>query len=166
MHVCMKRVAVSYQFHRKVFPMVQYTITQHFFFFQIMTWHRTGYKLLSEPMMASFASDCIPHSAQWDPSGRHMVRLLWVRSLNYILPLLSSTCMLYNDRLYRNTVFTQLFIQAQIKENIKAPRRWPLCGGIHRRPVNSMNKWPVTWKKCFHWWRHHGDCIQPWADTA
>ena len=25
-------------------------------------------------------------------------------------------------------VFTQPFIQAQIKENIKAPRHWPLCG--------------------------------------
>ena len=26
------------------------------------------------------------------------------------------------------TIFTQPFIQAQIKENIKAPRHWPLCG--------------------------------------
>ena len=25
-------------------------------------------------------------------------------------------------------LFTQRFIQAQIKENIKAPRHWPLCG--------------------------------------
>ena len=25
-------------------------------------------------------------------------------------------------------LFNQSFIQAQIKENIKAPRRWPLCG--------------------------------------
>ena len=25
-------------------------------------------------------------------------------------------------------LFTQPFIQAQIKENIKAPRHWPLCG--------------------------------------
>ena len=25
-------------------------------------------------------------------------------------------------------VFTQAFIQAQMKENIKAPRHWPLCG--------------------------------------
>ena len=25
-------------------------------------------------------------------------------------------------------LFTQLFIRAQIKENIKAPRHWPLCG--------------------------------------
>ena len=25
-------------------------------------------------------------------------------------------------------LFTQPFIQAQIKENIKAPHHWPLCG--------------------------------------
>ena len=33
-------------------------------------------------------------------------------------------------------------LRVQIKENIKAPRHWPLC----RRPVNSPHKWPVTWK--------------------
>ena len=27
-------------------------------------------------------------------------------------------------------VFTQSFIQAQIKEKIKAPRHWPLCGEV------------------------------------
>ena len=27
-------------------------------------------------------------------------------------------------------MFTQPFIQAQIKENIKAPRHWPLCGEV------------------------------------
>ena len=43
-------------------------------------------------------------------------------------------------------MFTQPFIQAQIKENIKAPRHWPLCGEIHRWPVNSPHKWPVTRK--------------------
>ena len=26
------------------------------------------------------------------------------------------------------TIFTQPFIQALIKENIKVPRHWPLCG--------------------------------------
>ena len=35
-------------------------------------------------------------------------------------------------------LFTQPFIQAQMKENIKAPR--------HRWPVNSPHKWPVTRK--------------------
>ena len=37
-----------------------------------------------------------------------------------------------------SSLFTQSFIQAQIKENIKAPRHWPL--------VNSPHKWPVTRK--------------------
>ena len=27
-------------------------------------------------------------------------------------------------------LFTHFFIQAQIKENIKAPRHWPLCGNL------------------------------------
>ena len=43
-------------------------------------------------------------------------------------------------------LFTQPFIQTQIKENIKAPRYWPFVRGIHRGPVNSPHKWPVTRK--------------------
>ena len=27
-------------------------------------------------------------------------------------------------------IFTQPYIQAQMKENIKAPRYWPLCGEV------------------------------------
>ena len=42
-------------------------------------------------------------------------------------------------------LFTQPFIQEQIKENIKAPRYWPLRG-IHRWPVNFPHKWSVTRK--------------------
>ena len=38
-------------------------------------------------------------------------------------------------------LFTHMFIQVQIKENIKAPRHW-----IHRGPVNSPHKRPVTRK--------------------
>ena len=37
-------------------------------------------------------------------------------------------------------LFTQLFIQEQIKENIKAP--W----GTHRWLVNVLHKWPATQK--------------------
>ena len=43
-------------------------------------------------------------------------------------------------------LFTQPFIRAQIKENIKAPRHWPFFRGIHRGPVNSPHKGPVTRK--------------------
>ena len=41
-------------------------------------------------------------------------------------------------------LFTQPFIQAQIQENIKAPRH--RVRGIHRWPVNSPHKGPVTRK--------------------
>ena len=43
-------------------------------------------------------------------------------------------------------MFTHLFIQAQIKVNIQAPRYWPFVRGIHRWPVNSPHKRPVTQK--------------------
>ena len=43
-------------------------------------------------------------------------------------------------------LFTQPLIQAQINQNIKAPRHWPFVRGIHRLPVNSPHKWPVTRK--------------------
>ena len=47
--------------------------------------------------------------------------------------------------------------QTQIKENIKAARHWPFMWVIHRWPVNSPHKWPVTRKMFpFHdvimWW--------------
>ena len=51
-------------------------------------------------------------------------------------------------------LFTRPFIQAQIKENIKAPRHWPLCGEFtgHRwippQRVSSAENISI-------WWRHH-----------
>ena len=41
-------------------------------------------------------------------------------------------------------LFTQQFIQAQIKENIKSPRHWPLCGELIGEFHAQM--WPVTRK--------------------
>ena len=62
-------------------------------------------------------------------------------------------------------LFTQPFIQTQIKENIKAPRHWPLCGEF-TGPVNSPHIGPATrkmfpfddvimpfhWQHCQHWY--------------
>ena len=51
-------------------------------------------------------------------------------------------------------LFTQPFIRAQIKENIKAPRHWPLCGnspGTGEFPAQmASNAETVS-----IWWRHH-----------
>ena len=46
-------------------------------------------------------------------------------------------------------LFTQPFIQAQIKENIKAPRHWPLGGEFigGQRASDTEN--------VSIWWRHH-----------
>ena len=47
------------------------------------------------------------------------------------------------------------FIQAQIKENIIAPRHWPLRG-IHRWPVNSPAQRASNAENVSIWWSHHG----------
>ena len=46
-------------------------------------------------------------------------------------------------------LFTELFIQAQIKENIKAPRHWPLCG--KNSPVTGAS----NAENISIIWRHH-----------
>ena len=56
-------------------------------------------------------------------------------------------------------LFTQPFIQAQIKENIKAPRHWPLWG-------NSLltGEFPAQMasnaENVSIWWRHHVDLLK------
>ena len=51
-------------------------------------------------------------------------------------------------------VFAQPFIRAQIKENIKALRHWPMCGespGTGEFPAQmASNAETVS-----IWWRHH-----------
>ena len=52
-------------------------------------------------------------------------------------------------------LFTQPFIQAQIKENIKAPRHWTLCGeftGTGEFPAQRSS----YAENISMWWRHHG----------
>ena len=52
------------------------------------------------------------------------------------------------------TVVNQAFIRTQIKENIKAPRHWPLCG-----EVTGTGEFPAQMARNAEnvsiWWRHH-----------
>ena len=48
-------------------------------------------------------------------------------------------------------LFTQLFIQVQIKENIKALRHWPLCGEFTALKASNAENVSI-------WWRHH-ECV-------
>ena len=47
------------------------------------------------------------------------------------------------------TMFTQSFIQTQIKENIKGPRHWPLCGEFTGDRWIPRTNGQLHWK-CFH----------------
>ena len=52
-------------------------------------------------------------------------------------------------------LFTEPFIQTQIKENMKAPRHWLLCGeftGTGEFPAQRAS----YAKNVSIWWRHHG----------
>ena len=53
-------------------------------------------------------------------------------------------------------LFTQPFIQMQIKENIKASRHWPLCGeftGTGEFPAQRAS----NAENISIWWRHHDE---------
>ena len=50
-------------------------------------------------------------------------------------------------------LFTQSFIQTQIKENIKAPRHWPLCGEFSRTGEFPAQRASYA-ENVSTWWRH------------
>ena len=52
------------------------------------------------------------------------------------------------------TVVYSTFIQTQIKENIKAPRHWPLCGEITGTGEFPAQRASYA-KNVSIWWRHH-----------
>ena len=71
-------------------------------------------------------------------------------------------------------LFAQPFVQAQIKENIKAPRQWPLCGEFTGdRWIPRTISWPQfpaprasNAENVFIWWRHHDGCKKGAVRTA
>ena len=59
----------------------------------------------------------------------------------------TSECVRWRLKPPASRLFAQPFVQAQIKENIKTPRHWPLL------VESTGDTGPVT-RKCI-WWRHH-----------
>ena len=53
------------------------------------------------------------------------------------------------------TSLTQSFIQAQIKESIKAPRHWPLCAGTSPVTAEFPTQMVSDAENISIWWRHH-----------
>ena len=57
------------------------------------------------------------------------------------------------------TIVYSTVIQAPIKENIKAPRHWPLCG-TSPGPVNSTTQRAGNAENVSIWWRHHASKLR------
>ena len=75
--------------------------------------------------------------------------LTWLHIQHTPFTTVTSEWALWRLKSSASPLFTQPFVQAQIKENIKAPRRWSLCGEFtgHRwipRPNGQQRG------KCFH----------------
>ena len=59
-------------------------------------------------------------------------------------------------------LLTQLLFQTQIKENIKAPRHWHLCGEFTGDRWIPRTLWKVSnTGNVSIWWRHHGYTTLP-----
>ena len=87
-------------------------------------------------------------------------RVLLIQALKRCVTTVTSYWVRWRLKSPASRLFTQPFIQAYIKENIKAPRR-PLAfvQGIHRWPVNPPQKWTVT-RKMFPF----DDVIMSWSN--
>ena len=90
----------------------------------------------------------------WSMDTHHIrfVKDMRIVKLNKVIPMTHYGDVIMGaiaSQITASRLFTQPFIQTQIKENIKAPRHWPLCGEF------TGDRWiPRTngqWRgKCFH----------------
>ena len=83
-------------------------------------------------------------------SSKKSIRYAWI---NLLITMTSKwgRCRLKSPA---SPLFTQPFIQTQIKENIKAPHHWPLCGDF-----NGTGEFPAQMasnaENVSIWWRRH-----------
>ena len=94
-----------------------------------------------------------------------VVRKARIRRHVYITITLTSQWPRWRLKSPASQLFTQSFIRAQIKENIIAPRHWPLCGeftGTGEFPAQRAS----NAKNVSFWWRHHAWLICPWLSLT
>ena len=93
---------------------------------------------------------------KWTPLSQiHIIRYFGFMYVRYIYPYFSGLLYWQGGDHRVSPVSVKLpeeYIQAQIKENIKAPRRWPLCGEFTGDfPVHMAS----DAENVSNWWRHH-----------
>ena len=97
--------------------------------------HSSCFRLFN---ILTFPSDLFIMNTIWITSGWCVYVMGFTHYIDVIMTTVAS-------QITSSHLFTQSFIQTQIKENAKAPRHWPLCG-TSPGPVNYPHKGPVTRK--------------------
>ena len=110
-------------------------------------------------LVSEFHKDLVRRDAQWFSLQNHKTYIhaysfLWRHNGHGVV---------WNHQPY-DCLLNRL-IRAQIKENIKAPRHWPLCGEFTR------NRWiPAQMASdadnVSFWWRHHAHVLRNWWHFA
>ena len=121
---------------------------------QIMACRRPGDKPLSEPMMISLTTHIYATRPQWVMGDCYQTSVCTYMPLVYLSGVITQLFMYITmTSLWRDGVsyhqpqqclLNRLF--RCISKKTSKLRVTGLCGGIHRWPVNSPHKWPVTRK--------------------
>ena len=137
MHFLHWKLAVFWlKFDWSLFPGIQLTISNSALV-HLMAWRLTGDK--PELMMTWFVDI-------YAPPGLNELTNTSSSSLEHVI--VTSKWARWRSKLPASRLFTQPFIRAQIKENIKAPRCWPLCGEFPAQMTSKAENVSI-------WWGHH-----------
>ena len=115
--------------------------------------------LINNCSMTENGVDIMSHIFQ----RKHLHNAITISTLNWSISSLDLHSSHNNDVIMNATasqpvlrLFTQLFIQSQIKENMKAPRYWPLWGEFTGEfPAQKVS----NAKNVSIWWRHHANML-------
>ena len=95
------------------------------------------------------------HTLKWNPkTNRYKCLFYWHKLHCGQVITMTSPWARWHLKSPASPLFTQPFIRAHIKENIKAPRHWPLCGeftGDRWIPAQLAS----NTENVSIWWSHH-----------
>ena len=80
-----------------------------------------------------------------------LVRWYWGNGMHYSDAMISAIA----SQIVGVSIVCSTVGQAQLKENIEAPRHWLLWGKNHRLQVSSPHKKACNVENISIWWRHH-----------
>ena len=119
---------------------------------QIMAWRRPGDKPLSEPMMLSLLTHICVTRPQWvNAAHKNPIITVAVLMIHYCDVIMGAM----TSKITSLTIVYSTIHSGGDQRKHQSSASLAFVRGIHRWPVNSPHKWPVTRKMFSIWWHHH-----------